>query len=175
MINYKQISVNSLQFLEFRQLYLASFPDSERRELNELQQLMMSQPRFHVEAAIGDDGFEGFVSWWDFDTFIYIEHLAVLPQLRGGGIGGAMVDYLAAHGTNLLLEVDLPTTDIARRRIAFYQRHGLHLWSDVDYVQPPYAEGLPAVPMALMTSEQMSRSALEAAVIVLRHDVYHAC
>lgn len=95
--------------------------------------------------------FCGFITWWDFGDFVYGEHFAMLPECRGAGIGGEVIDrFVADAGKPVVLEVELPTNDTARRRIGFYERHGFTL-CDAEYVQPPYDAGGEGVPMRLMS------------------------
>ena len=96
--------------------------------------------------------YAGFISYWQFDTFAYIEHFAVNPAARGGGIGAcALREFKAMSGLPVVLEVERPgSNDMADRRIAFYRRNGFHTIDSYDYIQPPYAPGLPEVPLLLM-------------------------
>ena len=99
----------------------------------------------------GGGEFCGFITWWDFGGFVYGEHFAMLPECRGAGIGGEVIDrFVADAGKPVVLEVELPTNDLARRRIGFYERHGFVL-CDAEYVQPPYDAGGGCVPMRLMS------------------------
>lgn len=135
---------------EIRELYEAAFPPQERRPWPALMRLLGSEPRFGLRELVADDGsFAGFVTVWQMpEGFSYVEHLAVVPLLRGLGIGSGA---LASLGSGpVVLEVELPLTPEARRRIGFYQRHGFTV-GKADYVQPPYASGLPSVPMYLLT------------------------
>ena len=53
----------------------------------------------------------------------------------------------------VVLEVEIPDPPIPKRRIAFYDRSGFRIAHD-DYVQPPYIDGLPSVPMFLMSTAE---------------------
>lgn len=150
-------------------LYLYSFPPEERRPWGEIcaegcnpQLLMVSTP---------DERRAGFVTLWRFGEFTYIEHLATEPRLRGGGVGAAVMAELMRQAAPLLLEVEHPTDpeSIEARRIGFYRRCGLELL-DYDYVQPPYAPGLPSVPLLLMCSDAAIDAA--AAATRLHREVY---
>ena len=108
----------------------------------------------------GGGEFCGFITWWDFGGFVYGEHFAMLPECRGAGIGGEVIGrFVADAGKPVVLEVELPTNDMARRRIGFYERHGFAV-CDADYAQPPYDAGGECVPMRLM-SHGMSLDAEE--------------
>ena len=53
-----------------------------------------------------------------------------------------------AHGP-IGLEVEPPTDELPPRRIGFYQRGGFTLW-ERPYIQPPYSDQLPSIPLRLM-------------------------
>lgn len=131
-------------------------------------------------SATGADGksdgcgrFCGFITWWDFGGFVYGEHFAMLPECRGVGIGGEVIDrFVAEAGKPVVLEVELPTNDMARRRIGFYERHGFVL-CDAEYVQPPYDAGGGCVPMRLMShGMSLDAEAFERVRDTLYIDVY---
>lgn len=124
-------------------LYEAAFPPEERRT-------WAPRPEgLRLRVARGDDGsFLGFVTTWQLpDDVTYVEHLATLPSLRGQGIGGRIIDDLPER---VVLEVELPETEEARRRIGFYERHGFTAATEQEYIQPPYGPDLPSVPMLIM-------------------------
>ena len=150
-------------------LYADAFPRNARRAESEMRRLaecgrlndfavVNHCAAEDAEDADGADGksdgcgrFCGFITWWDFGGFVYGEHFAMLPECRGAGIGGEVIDrFVAEAGKPVVLEGELPTNDMARRRIGFYERHGFVL-CDAEYVQPPYDAGGGCVPMRLMS------------------------
>ena len=79
-----------------RSTYESSFPACERRDFDLLTGLLTRQPHFVAFALLCDGEYAGFVTWWKFDDFSYIEHLAIDESARNGGIGGeAMRAFLA--------------------------------------------------------------------------------
>jgi len=94
---------------------------------------------FRILVICDDAGhYAGFISYWQFDTFAYIEHFAVNPAARGGGIGAcALREFRAMSGLPVVLEVERPgSNDMADRRIAFYRRNGFHTIDSYDYMDP---------------------------------------
>lgn len=135
-------------------LYTDSFPPEERRPWGEILSPASSQGP-HAEAIIVDDAFAGLVTTWDLGRWIYVEHLAVDPSLRGRGTGAALLSLLRSRsGRPVVLEVEPPAADnpMAERRIGFYARNGFSVL-DYDYIQPPYSPGLPSVPLLLMSTD----------------------
>ncbi|MDE6854772.1 MAG: GNAT family N-acetyltransferase [Muribaculaceae bacterium] len=138
-------------------LYLDVFPPEERRPWTDIAAPRLSDgPRLlFVASGAGVGDFAGFVTLWDFGTFVYIEHFAIESSLRGHGTGAQVLallrDMLARP---IVLEAEPVSDDnpMAARRIAFYCRNGFALL-DHDYVQPPYQAGLPSVPLRLMSTD----------------------
>lgn len=134
-----------------KQLYFDSFPPEERRPWTDIAN--GEGPTLQMVFADGE--FAGFITSWDLGNWIYIEHFAIMPGLRGGGIGAKAIAALKETSAKpLLLEAEPVSDDnpMASRRIGFYLRNGFHL-IDYDYIQPPYAPGLPPVPLRLMCTD----------------------
>ena len=58
-----------------------------------------------------------------------------------------------AGGRPFVLEVELPDNAMARKRIAFYERHGLSI-VDRSYRQPPYRRGEKGLSLLIMTTDK---------------------
>lgn len=144
-------------------LYGLSFPPSERRPFGQL--LAKDAPMRLTGIYLPHGQYAGFLTLWKFDKFDYVEHFAVLPSLRGSGIGAHALRQLTQRTPRpLVVEVERPGdgNPMAARRIEFYKRVGFHIL-DYDYIQPPYGPGLPSVPLLLMsTGAQMNPSAVAA-------------
>lgn len=121
--------------------YTESFPEVERRDFSLVRNLVKDESRFVVYALSKEDRYVGFITGWLFDGYTYVEHFAIDPAARNGGIGAeAMKQFLAFCGTPVVLEVEMPTDEMSKRRIGFYERLGFKLDNHV-YQQPPYREG----------------------------------
>lgn len=172
VINYNKISKKSSHIANFHSLYFENFPASERRDWDQEVALIDEEDRFHLLGAIDDGALVGFISYWMLEECCYIEHLAVSAPRRCAGLGGSLLRHVAGLGMPVLLEVEPPVDETTRRRVAFYQSHGLLLRDEVPYIQPPYSPGLPPVPMCIMTSPGMTVSQVTACVEELRRVVY---
>lgn len=117
--------------------------------------------------------YAGFLTAWDFNDFIYIEHFAIDEAARNGGIGGkALKQFLASCHAPVVLEVEIPTDDLSKRRIGFYERLGFRLDTHI-YYQPPYRQGGPTLEMRLMTYGDLPLSAsFETVKTTLYKNVY---
>ncbi|MDU1889359.1 MAG: GNAT family N-acetyltransferase [Dysgonomonas sp.] len=133
-------------------LYIESFPLSERRPVDKMLDLYKSGSPFIISVAIEDDELVGFLTYWDLGEFIFAEHFAISPEYRNGGYGRKVMDlFIESTDKPIILEVELPTTILSERRIGFYQRIGFRLWENIQYHQPAYYEDSGTVPMKLMS------------------------
>lgn len=152
VIYSKSNMIERRMFNQLFSLIQLSFPTSERRNyaghLGEF-----SEDRFRSICYI-PDVLKGILNYWDFGDFIYIEHFAIAPELRGQGTGSALMGELRTIVGNrtLVLEAEPPAdSDIAARRIAFYERLGFVL-NEYDYIQPALIEGEEPIPLVIMSA-----------------------
>lgn len=154
-------------------LYEAAFPSEERRPTPQwLETLRRGAAAWQAENATTSlphatgttrpyameiaGELAGFFVIWPMERFVYGEHFAVRGDLRGHGLGGKLLDRVVHDyaGRPFVIEVERPeSSDLAQRRCAFYERHGLHLINK-DYLQPPYREGDGWFPLRLMTTDE---------------------
>lgn len=139
---------------EFEKIYgllSASLPAEEIRSF-ELQFKLFSKKPYHLYVKKTEQGeIIGILSAWEFEDLRFIEHLAVNESFRGGGIGGKILEeYLKMDDRQVILEVELPDNDMAKRRIGFYERHGFGL-NTFQYEQLPLNKGDQPLPLYLMT------------------------
>ncbi len=142
-------------------LMALSFPEDEYRT-REGQRALLDDPAYRLYGLRGEDGVSALCAAWALTDTLFIEHLAVDPALRNGGVGGRFLDAVIAESNRpAVLEVEPPETDIARRRIGFYQRHGFFL-NDYEYYQLPLRAGNERLPLLVMTTgAPLSRSEFE--------------
>ena len=143
----KTTTSEEYRFVE--KLLTASFPTDEYRPLEEQRRNVESVDIFHMNILISGKEPVGLLSYWKFDGYIYVEHFAIHPTLRGKGYGYEAISGLIKEKGRIVLEVELPTDDITLRRIAFYTRCGLTLCPK-EYIQPAYRTDGNEIPMRLM-------------------------
>lgn len=143
---------------EFDQIFAimeSSFPPDERRTYD-AQRALLDNPKYtiYVLPDSPNRNIKAFITVWHFEDFAYIEHFAVNPAFRNEGLGSNILheinDLLMCQ---LCLEVELPETDYAKRRIAFYKRNGFFV-NDYPYIQPPYSKDKKPLPLIIMTSNE---------------------
>lgn len=174
-IFFTEITFPDANLREIQALYESAFPCDERRYFSVFLDLLRGDSRFRVRIGIDNEcgRFLCFISYWDFGDFCYIEHFAVVPGLRGHGIGkAAMRDFFKSAGKRMILEVEPPADDTTRRRIALYESLGYVLHSGYRYIQPPYAPHLNALELKLMTHGEFSTADIDRAVSIIHSEVY---
>lgn len=152
-------------------LYLLAFVEDERRPCYEMFELIDDGDcNFDFILIYCNQNLVGFVTTWSFDEFLYVEHFAIFPEMRGRGIGSDVIKMLKQSTQKpVVLEAELPgTSEDATRRIAFYERCGLVPHYNYRYLQPAYSPGRQPVELLLMTSGHINldsaRDALYASV-----------
>ena len=176
MIEYSDVLPKSEVLKSVEKVYIESFPLIERRKFENVKILLEKDDvPFKMIVATEDGVLQGFLSYWEFDGFRYIEHFAVDEHLRGNGIGSGLLEYFIKEcdKTPILLEVEIPeSSDDARRRVDFYMRHSFILWRLVKYMQPPYDGGNDSLEMRLMTLQVNDKVKVEQMGEVVKREVY---
>lgn len=99
-------------------LYRSSFPAHELR-LPPDQRDVMGNPLYHFDMCLLDGALAGLILYWDFGTYIYVEHFCVEPSLRGHGLGTLILAELARQNKTIILEIDPLVDDASVRRKGF--------------------------------------------------------
>ena len=85
MIRLQRISTADGFLYEYmEQLITAAFPPEEYRPLEELRLYTDNKPHFYNNIIFHHDTPVGFITYWDFGKFYYVEHFAVDPTQRNG-------------------------------------------------------------------------------------------
>jgi len=147
--------VNEREFDKIFALMEKSFPESERRTYAGQKELMANQHYRLISEKDNNNQIVAFLAAWEFPSFRFVEHIAVDPDLRGSGVGGKMLTaYMKESKKPILLEVEYPDTELAQRRIGFYERLGFRL-NSFEYVQPPLHKGQDDLPLKIMSYLQL--------------------
>jgi len=117
-------------------LYEKSFPLHEQR-LPEDQQAVFSEENYHFEVLMQLDRFAGIVLYWENARFVYVEHLAIEPSMRGAGMGTKAIDLLMQIGKPIILEIDPVEDQVSANRLNFYKRMGFKENAFL-HIHPPY-------------------------------------
>lgn len=146
--------LEKLRIEDFDQVYdlmRQSFPENEYRSY-EKQRALLTERAYSIYILYSEKReVIAFLSSWDFEHFTYIEHFALNPRYRGGGIGTRLLEEFVNNVESVVcLEVEMPENVMAQRRIQFYERNGFFL-NDFPYYQPPLGLGKDSIPLRIMS------------------------
>lgn len=139
---------------EFDQVFAlmeASFPPDEYRPY-QAQKALLEKNCYEIYVLRSETGqVIALMAVWNLGDYAFVEHLAVDPACRNGGLGAQMLRQAAdCFQKPLCLEVELPETELAARRIGFYRRNGFFL-NEYPYVQPALEADRQPIPLRIMT------------------------
>ncbi|MBQ8606922.1 MAG: GNAT family N-acetyltransferase [Bacteroidaceae bacterium] len=156
-LSFEEINSRHVLYSFVEDLLHQAFPENERRDDEMQRHNTDNHPLFHC-CLIRDEEVSspiGLLTYWDFSHYLYIEHLAVSPDLQGKGYGKRLLtEFIHDKKRPIVLEVEHPNGLLSRKRISFYQRCGLQLW-ECDYLQPPYRPKDLPIPLYLMATNEL--------------------
>lgn len=159
----------------FNSLYQISFPIFEQRT-EEQQMLAFSSSAYHLDIFLEEDNntFIGFIAYWEFNSYLYTEHFAIHPDLRGKGYGSLVLKALQnSNSKRLLLEIDPVTDEISAKRLHFYELNGFSA-NSYPHIHPPYRAGFQGHDLIVLTTQgQITPQEYEQFATDLRETVMH--
>ena len=120
-------------------LYEEAFPYLERRDAKEHCRVLQKDD-YHMDVLMDADLFAGIVFYWETERFLFLEHLATCPELRGNGLGAQALELLKVKGKPIILEIEPPADGLTHRRLGFYERNGFVL-NPYRHIQAKYHPG----------------------------------
>lgn len=133
------------------QILQEAFPESERRDLAEIRNCLESAP-LQLLTASRESQVLAVLLVWNLPDVTFLENFAVRADCRGQGIGAELLHQVSEIWKKpQVLEVEIPQTELQRRRIAFYQRCGFFLNETYPYRMPNLHGDGPAMPLHLMS------------------------
>ena len=127
-----------------------SFPKSEIRSYLG-QKKLLKDNRYKIYCEYKNDEIIAFLCVWDLEGVYFLEHFAVSKEYRNRGIGSNLIKKVCESlQGRIFLEVELPESDLQKRRIEFYKRCGF-FYNAYEYFQPSFGKDLPAIPLKIMT------------------------
>lgn len=153
MITFEPLSDSNSSFA--KKVFETSFPIDERPPFDTLSE--RNKQLFHFNVVYINDNAVGIFSYWTFDTFAYVEHFAVEEQYRNNGMGQMIMKHFLLNIAlpQVVLEVEMPDTAMAQRRIEFYKRLGFTI-NPHNYIQPSYHNDGNTLPMVIMSLSSLS-------------------
>lgn len=160
---------------DLERYYKDSFPIDEQRPWS---QILAPKPIMTPWVIRLTDGTAiGLITLWQLSGILYIEHFCLDRRVRQRGYGAEVLRLLSEqHLTpreTLVLEAEPRSRSaIAKRRITFYERLGLHVL-DYPYVQPAYTPSSKPVPLSLLASRELNHEECKAVADLLHREVYN--
>ena len=144
---------NKQEYLDMWNIYIESFPDNERRTMENHKELLNNE-LYNIKSIKEDDKIIGFIAWWNIHEFRFIEHFAIDIRYRNGGYGSRVLnEFIEENDTNIILEVEPKGEELSNRRIGFYERLGF-IYNDYEYKQPQLSKDKEQVNLRLMSFGQ---------------------
>ncbi len=139
-------------FAQLFAIYREAIDPSEQKTEAALRVMLGRETQVFLVAR-DDVGVQGFaILWLPTGADIWsLEYMAVAPAHRGDGLGARLflASIAAARRPFGIIEVEAPTGEMERRRIAFYARLGCRRLGNIDYLLPLRTHGVPP-PMWLL-------------------------
>lgn len=172
--NLKNPIPNAL-FEDFYAITEASFPKEERRTKEEFLRLAQFSEKYKIYSLLDGEHLVAFLTVWQFESFMFIDHFAVSATLRNKGIGAEFLKtVLSQSRLPFILEAELPETEIATRRLNFYKRNGFKE-NPFPYLLPPMQEGCEATAMHVLSYPKLlTESEFKNIKEILYREVYNA-
>jgi len=143
--------LNQGEFEQFYALMEASFPECERKTKDEFLSLCKVNKLYKVYGAFEENILIGFFTVWEFNSFTFGDHFAVLPSFRNRGIGSLILKHIKENSNlPLIIEVEYPNELMAEKRLNFYLRNDFKQ-NSFDYLLPPMQEGYEPLPMIILS------------------------
>lgn len=168
------MSFDSPLYSKCESLYVSAFPVFEQRTKGQ-QHIAFDSSDYHLIAFEDGNIFVGFISCWEFDDYVYVEHFAIDDALRGWGYGSkVLTDFIRYTTKTVLLEIDPVVNEIAAARLRFYKRCGFHV-NPYPHQHPAYRSGYEPHQLIVLTtkgeisSEQYQRFRNDLETVVMRH------
>lgn len=170
MTNIDLIKATERDFETFYSCLESDFHVAEYRTKQSQQQLLYNNI-YTLYNVVQDNTIVGYISCWNLDGFVYIEHFVILPQYRSLGIGGKVISLLMSQH-NIVLEAEQSTVSPqAVRRQQFYLKLGLII-QPAKYLQCPLREDSDYMPLDLYCSKLLNDTDYNNVVDQLLTNVY---
>ncbi len=167
------VKITKNEFDKVYEILEQSFPLSERRTYQGQKQLL-NKDYYKIYALKENDEIKAFIAVYELESFLFIEHFAVEDRYRNQGLGGLILRELSSiYDKQVILEVEKPESEIAKRRIEFYKRNGFY-YNEYHYIQPALNEKSSAIELKIMsTKSRLDKTEFEIKRELIYKNVYN--
>lgn len=138
------------------QLYSDSFPEIERRTLEE-QEEILDDENFYMTCYVEDEVLISIVFFWKINainkTYTFLEHFAVNSELRGKSYGSKILEKFINDNKNIVLEIEPIIDEITQKRLNFYEKFGFVV-NSYEHFQIPFRKDAKELKLLLMSQEK---------------------
>jgi GNAT superfamily N-acetyltransferase len=164
---------SSDEFEEAMRIYVASFPENERRPVASIK-AMLERGEIRLKAGLVDDRVVFIALMYHLKGTPYVlgDYLATAEEYRGRGIGKQLLENVFSIMSDIqfdhfLIQVENPYLDddeMKMRRVEFYKSLGMKELKGIRYILPPLQGTMPSE-MILMVLSREDRDHLNGDVI----------
>lgn len=130
-----------------------AFPYEERRDEADEEKCFLKE-QFNFCEIIDNGESVGLIVFWAFESFLFIEHIAINKEIRSKGYGSKTIDLIKSkYNLPIILEAESPETEVQQKRIKFYENLGFKV-NSYDYTQPSYHNG-ESLPLLVLSFPQL--------------------
>jgi ribosomal protein S18 acetylase RimI-like enzyme len=151
-------------------LYKDSFPSDERRSKSQLLKCFNNK-RYNLLGFWNNKTLIGLLEYWDFTTFIFIEHIAVKKKYRGQSIGKNIMKTMTEKEIPIYLEIELIDDENTQRRFNFY-KHLKFKILPVKYFQPSYSANKQSIEMHFLALNHSINANITEIIATIHNTVY---
>lgn len=138
------------------ELYRISFPFHEQRKPSSQIEILGNE-EYQFNLIYDDSVLVGMILCWETESFIYVEHFCILPEMRNKKYGQRALELLNQRGKKVILEIDPPIDAVSIHRKAFYERVRYKA-NDFWHIHPPYHEEFSGHQLVVMSyPERLSK------------------
>ncbi len=124
--------INSTDYEWVDKLYKESFPKIERRS-SAKQKEAVEDENYHLCIMKEAEKNIGLIFYWIIGEHVYIEYFAVDSNIRGGGYGSQVLNYVKNMHNSIVLEIEIPTDEMTSKRKTFYEKNGFKMFEYKHY------------------------------------------
>lgn len=151
-------NINDNNFNEFWQIYQSSFPENEKRFLNEQERIFKNS--LYFANIIKTKEIIGILCFWMINEYYFLEHFAIKKEKRGENFGSIALENFIKNKQNIILEIDLINDEISQKRLNFYDKFGFYK-NDFKHFQAPFRKNSPPVELILLSLKPLSKAKYE--------------
>lgn len=142
-MNVKKVYPGTKDFRMVKELYFEAFPENERLPFSRMVLLSLLKPSVSLLSFWDGEELRGFTFTVETGQFLYINYIAVNPNLRSQGYGRMILEELSRRWPMAqICDARVPEPETADydqdlRRIDFWQRNGFDFYDNAHTITNP--------------------------------------